>query len=96
MLIQSLLYGQKQSGCRYLSSNRVYCVSAQARQLYHLFATKHKLGLKLTAYGFLQSDRVSMQKEYCFTCAGCVRRILYLPFSFIQRLTLTDSPLSVI
>lgn len=38
-----LLYSQMQSGCRYLGSNRVYCVSAQATQLYRLFATKHKV-----------------------------------------------------
>lgn len=48
------------------------------------------------ACGFLKSDCVSMQKQYCFTCSGCVLCILYLPFSFIQWLILTDSPLSVI
>lgn len=84
------------SGCRYLSSNWVYCMSAQTVQFYHLFMTKHEFGLVLMAYGFLKSDCVSMQKEHHFTCTHCVHSILYLPFSFIQWLILTDSPLSVI
>lgn len=71
-------------------------MSAQAMQFYYLLVIKHDFGLILLAYGFLKSDCVSVQKEYCFTCAHCVHSILYLPFSFIQRLILTDSPLSVI
>lgn len=60
------------------------------------FMSKHKFELILLPCGFLKSYCVSMHKEYCFTWSGCVLSILYLPFSFIQWLILTDSPLSVI
>ncbi len=71
-------------------------MSAQAMQLYHIFVTKYNFALILMACSFLKSDCVSVQKEHCFTCTRCARSIFYLPFSFIQWLILTDSPLSVI
>lgn len=63
------------------------------------FITYSWLNTTLVSYWWLMAFSnliVSVQKEYCFTCAHCVHSILYLPFSFIQRLILTDSPLSVI
>lgn len=64
------------------------------RSFYRL--TKHTFGLVPVACGFLASDCLCMRKEYRFTCTHCVHGILYLPPSFIQRLILTDSLLSVI
>ncbi len=69
-------------------------MSAQAVQFNHLFMTKPLVSL--VGYGSFKADRVSMQNEYSCTCTCCVHSILILQFSFIQRLILTDSSLSVI